>query len=53
MHQDLSLNLSSSQSESAIKQLKTLSSPLSKLATGMKSIGMQLDPRKINLKVRV
>lgn len=51
MHHDLSLNLSGSQSESAIRQLKTLTSPLSKLATGMKSIGMTLDPRKMNLKV--
>lgn len=51
MHHDLSLNLSGSQSESAIKQLKTMTSPLSKLATGMKSFGMNLDPRKMNLKV--
>lgn len=48
---DLSLNLSSSQSENALKQLKTLTSPLSKLAKGMQNIGMNLDPRKIGLKV--
>lgn len=53
MHNDLSLNLSGSQNESAIRQLKTLTSPLSKLATGMKSFGMNLDPRKMNLKVKV
>lgn len=51
MHNDLSLNLSGSQSDSTMRQLKTLTSPLSKLATGMKSIGMNLDPRKMNLKV--
>lgn len=49
---DLSLNLSSSQSENALKQLKTLTSPLSKLAKGMQSFGMNLDPRKITVKVR-
>ncbi|KAG4080134.1 hypothetical protein HA402_008205 [Bradysia odoriphaga] len=47
---DLSLNLSSSQSENALKQLKTLTSPLSKLAKGMQSFGMNLDPRKITVK---
>lgn len=47
----MSLNLTSSQSENAIKQLKTLTSPLSKLATGMKSFGMNLDPRKMGVKV--
>lgn len=48
---DLALNLSSSQSENALKQLKTLTSPLSKLAKGMQNIGMNLDPRKISIKV--
>lgn len=48
---DLSLNLSSSQSENALKQLKTLTSPLSKLAKGMQTFGMNLDPRKITVKV--
>lgn len=48
---DLSLNLSSSQSENALKQLKTLTSPLSKLAKGMQNFGMNLDPRKITVKV--
>ncbi|XP_037027725.1 phosphatidylinositide phosphatase SAC2 isoform X2 [Bradysia coprophila] len=47
---DLSLNLSSSQSENALKQLKTLTSPLSKLAKGMQNFGMNLDPRKITVK---
>lgn len=44
---NFSLNLSGSQSDNALKSLKSLSSPLTKLATGMKSIGMNLDPRKI------
>lgn len=47
----MSLNLSSSQSENALKQLKTLTSPLSKLAKGMQSFGMNLDPRKMNVRV--
>lgn len=49
---DMSLNLSSSQSENALKQLKTLTSPLSKLAKGMQNFGMNLDPRKMNVRVR-
>lgn len=48
----MSLNLSSSQSENALKQLKTLTSPLSKLAKGMQNFGMNLDPRKMNVRVR-
>lgn len=48
---DLSLNLSGSQSDNALKQLKNLTSPLSKLAKGMQSLGMNLDPRKIATKV--
>lgn len=51
LSRDMSLNLTSSQSENALKQLKTLTSPLSKLATGMKSFGMNLDPRKMGVKV--
>lgn len=47
---DLSLNLSGSQSDNALKQLKNLTSPLSKLAKGMQSLGMNLDPRKIATK---
>lgn len=51
----LNLSLSGSQSENALKQLKVLTSPigggLSKLAKGMQSIGANLDPRKINVKV--
>ncbi|KAJ6640021.1 Phosphatidylinositide phosphatase SAC2 [Pseudolycoriella hygida] len=50
---DLSLNLSSSQSENALKQLKTLTSPLSKLAKGMQNFGMNLDPRKITVKLQL
>lgn len=51
MQRDLSLNLSGSQSENALKQLKTLTSPLSKLAKGMQSFGMNLDPRKIKVHI--
>lgn len=51
LSRDMSLNLTSSQSENALKQLKTLTSPLSKFATGMKSFGMNLDPRKMGAKV--
>ncbi|XP_055384733.1 phosphatidylinositide phosphatase SAC2 [Condylostylus longicornis] len=43
---DLSLHLSGSQSDNTIKQLKTLTSPLSKLAKGVQNLGMNLDPRK-------
>uniref|UniRef100_A0A1B0DMC2 Uncharacterized protein n=1 Tax=Phlebotomus papatasi TaxID=29031 RepID=A0A1B0DMC2_PHLPP len=43
---DLSLNLSGSHSETTLKQLKTLTSPLSKLAKGMQNLGMAFDPRK-------
>lgn len=50
MQRDLSLNLSGSQSENALKQLKTLTSPLSKLAKGMQNFGMNLDPRKIKVR---
>lgn len=51
LREGLNLNLSTSQSENALKQLKTLTSPLSKLARGMQNIGMNLDPRKISMKV--
>lgn len=48
---DLSLNLTASQSDNALKQLKNLTSPLSKFAKGMQNFGMNLDPRKIASKV--
>lgn len=44
---DLTLNLTTSHSENAIKQLKSLTSPFSKIAKGVQSIGANLDPRKI------
>lgn len=47
---DLSLHLSGSQSDNTLKQLKNLTSPLSKFAKGMQSLGMNLDPRKITAK---
>lgn len=47
---DLTLNLSSSQSENALKQFKNLTSPFSKIAKGVQSIGANLDPRKIAAK---
>lgn len=37
---EMSLNLSGSQSENAIKQMKTLSSPLNYLAKGVQSLGL-------------
>lgn len=37
---DMSLNLSGSQSENALKQLKTLTSPLTMLAKGVQSLGL-------------
>ncbi|GAB0094845.1 phosphatidylinositide phosphatase SAC2 [Sergentomyia squamirostris] len=43
---DLSLNLSGSHSETTLRQLKTLTSPLSKLAKGMQNFGIAIDPRK-------
>ncbi|XP_059607415.1 phosphatidylinositide phosphatase SAC2 isoform X2 [Phlebotomus argentipes] len=43
---DLSLNLSGSHSETTLRQLKTLTSPLSKLAKGMQNLGIAFDPRK-------
>lgn len=45
---DLKLHLPNSQSENAIKQLKTLTSPLTKFAA---NIGSALDPRKYGSKV--
>lgn len=47
---DLTLNLTSSQSENALKQFKNLTSPFSKIAKGVQSIGANLDPRKIAAK---
>lgn len=47
-NRDLKLNLPNSQSENAIKQLKTLTSPLSKFAA---NLGSALDPRKYGSKV--
>lgn len=44
------MHLPNSQSENAIKQLKTLTSPLSKFAA---NIGSALDPRKYGSKVRI
>ncbi|XP_031639313.1 phosphatidylinositide phosphatase SAC2-like [Contarinia nasturtii] len=43
VNRDLKLHLPNSQSENAIKQLKTLTSPLTKFAA---SVGSALDPRK-------
>ncbi|XP_077289295.1 phosphatidylinositide phosphatase spermathreecae isoform X2 [Arctopsyche grandis] len=57
--QDMNLSISQSQSESALKQLKNITSPVasvtkdlvlspfSKIAKGMQSLGANLDPRKI------
>uniref|UniRef100_A0A336M9Y8 CSON012683 protein n=1 Tax=Culicoides sonorensis TaxID=179676 RepID=A0A336M9Y8_CULSO len=47
---DLTLNLTSSQSENALKQFKNLTSPFSKIAKGVQSISANLDPRKIAAK---
>lgn len=47
---DLTLNLTSSQSENALKQFKNLTSPFSKIAKGVQNIGANLDPRKIAAK---
>lgn len=47
---DLKLHLPNSQSENAIKQLKTLTSPLTKFAA---NIGSALDPRKYGSKVDI
>lgn len=47
---DLKLHLPNSQSENAIKQLKTLTSPLTKFAA---NIGSALDPRKYGSKVHI
>ena len=48
---DLSLHLSGSQSDTTLKQIKQMTSPLSKIAKGVQNIGMNLDPRKIGSKV--
>lgn len=45
---DLTLNLSHSQSDNALKQLKTLTSPLTKLAKGVQNLGVNLT-NKVNL----
>lgn len=47
LSKDLKLNLSTSHSDNALKQLKSLTSPFSKIAKGVQSIGVNLDPRKI------
>lgn len=44
---DLTLNLTTSHSDNAIKQLKNLTSPFSKIAKGVQNISANLDPRKI------
>lgn len=36
-----------------LKQLKSMTSPLSKIAKGVQNIGMNLDPRKIATKVNI
>lgn len=41
------LNLAGSQSDNALKQLKTLTSPLTKFAKNVQTFGINLDPRKI------
>lgn len=62
---EINLNISSSQSESALKQLKNLTSPVatatkdlvmspfSKFAKGMQSLGANLDPRKVKVKYSI
>lgn len=47
-NRDFKLHLPNSQSENALKQLKTLTSPLTKFAA---NIGASLDPRKYGSKV--
>ncbi|CAG9818977.1 unnamed protein product [Phaedon cochleariae] len=61
---EIQLNISQSQSESALKKLNTMSSPLgsatkdlvlnpfSKLAKGVQNIGANFDPRKLSSQVR-
>lgn len=49
-NRDFKLHLPNSQSENALKQLKTLTSPLTKFAA---NIGASLDPRKYGSKVLV
>ncbi|XP_055315656.1 phosphatidylinositide phosphatase SAC2 isoform X1 [Sitodiplosis mosellana] len=49
-NRDLKLHLPNSQSENAIKQLKTLTSPLSKFAA---NLGSALDPRKYGSKTSI
>lgn len=49
-NRDFKLNIPNSQSENALKQLKTLTSPLTKFAA---NIGASLDPRKYGSKVSV
>lgn len=50
---EMFLNLAGSQSDNALKQLKTLTSPLSKFAKGVQNFGSNLDPRKITNKTGV
>lgn len=49
---DLTLNLTSSSSDSALKQLKNLTSPLSKLAKGVQNFGVNLT-NKVSLSVGI
>lgn len=49
-NRDLKCHLPNSQSENAIKQLKTLTSPLTKFAA---NIGSVLDPRNYGSKVNI
>ncbi|XP_072393622.1 phosphatidylinositide phosphatase SAC2 isoform X3 [Diabrotica undecimpunctata] len=59
---DVQLNISQSQSESALRKMSTMTpmettkdlvlSPLSKLAKGVQNIGANLDPRKLSGQVR-
>lgn len=62
---ELNLSISQSQSESALKQLKNITSPVasvtkdlvlspfSKFAKGMQNLGANLDPRKIKVNLKV
>lgn len=50
---DLSLNLTGNQGDNALKQLKRLTSPLSNIGKGLQSLGANLDPRKMAVKVKL
>lgn len=45
----MSLNLTSSHSEGTLKQLKSMTSPLSMIAKGVQSIGLNLGSHKVGL----